>query len=318
MKLYCLFIFLIINTFCFSQNRNSVWCFGDSAGIDFSNINNPIPISTSLDTRGTSVSISDSIGDLLFYAETRASIAGNSGLIFDKSHNIMLNGDSILGQGWYKEMIIIPVPSNDSLFYLFSIGVTNSSLPGLFYAIINTNKNGGLGEIVKKNIQLESFIMTDGLTAIKHGNGRDWWIFCRRWNTVNDEFHRHLISPSGVSNTIIQHFGTPTINGFTRLQFSPSGSKLALINYNGLLEIYDFDRCTGIVSNELTIHTEPTSLPISNFWSCEFSPNERFLYITQYNDSAYLFQYDLLSTFPATSRITLDTIINDQIGIGLL
>ena len=30
-------IFILFSNFCFAQNQNSIWCFGDSAGIDFSN-----------------------------------------------------------------------------------------------------------------------------------------------------------------------------------------------------------------------------------------------------------------------------------------
>ena len=39
---------------------------------------NPLPIITSLDTRGSCVSIADSLGQLLFYANTRAATAGKS------------------------------------------------------------------------------------------------------------------------------------------------------------------------------------------------------------------------------------------------
>ncbi|MBL0340462.1 MAG: hypothetical protein IPP71_05755 [Bacteroidetes bacterium] len=49
-----------------AQNRNMVWTFGDSAGIDFTNIQNPIPIATGIDGRGSCVSISDTLGELIF------------------------------------------------------------------------------------------------------------------------------------------------------------------------------------------------------------------------------------------------------------
>src|SRR5215216_1283827 len=99
---------LLISLFSFSsfsQSRNNIWCFGDSAGIDFSNLNNPVPIFTSLDTRGSSASISDSLGNLLFYANTRATIAGNTTLVWNMQNQLMENGDSIVGEGWYKELI---------------------------------------------------------------------------------------------------------------------------------------------------------------------------------------------------------------------
>ncbi|MBK6640279.1 MAG: hypothetical protein IPG39_03130 [Bacteroidetes bacterium] len=38
----------------------------------------------------------------------------------------MLNGDSIFGQAWYQELVIVPNPANDSTYYLFSIGVAGN------------------------------------------------------------------------------------------------------------------------------------------------------------------------------------------------
>lgn len=84
------------------------------------------------------------------------------------------------------------------------------------------------------------------------------------------------------------------------------------------MEIFDFNRCTGIISNPVTIHPEPTWPPYNEFTFCEFSPSGRFLYVTSYWDTCYLYQYDLLSPAPAATRITLDTITNDLIGIGSL
>ena len=60
-----------------AQNRNSVWCFGDSAAIDFSS-GNPVTGSSSLDSRGTCVSIADTNSNLLFYGNTRSGVGGGN------------------------------------------------------------------------------------------------------------------------------------------------------------------------------------------------------------------------------------------------
>ncbi|MBL0340421.1 MAG: hypothetical protein IPP71_05520 [Bacteroidetes bacterium] len=322
MKLTLTLSFCIIASTClFAQKRNFVWCLGDSAGIDFTNLQNPIPIATGMDARGRCTSIADSLGNLLFYASTSDPLL----LIPDELlyvrnvlNQVMTNGDSIVGLNWYQELTITQDPANSNLYYLFSIGVTNSY--GLYYSVVDMSLNGGLGGVVQKNVQLENFKCTDGLTAIKHGNGRDWWIIFRRWDTVNDLFYKYLITPSGISNVIIQNIGSPTNNGFTKMKFSPDGNKFAMINLPGLMEIYDFDRCTGIISNSITIHPEPISAPYGRFWSCEFSPNGRFLYVATNNNSATkdLYQYDLLSPNPVTSRISLTSNSNYLIGYGFL
>ena len=67
---YIIIVAIIISAFSFSaysQKQNNIWCFGDSAGIDFNNVSNPITFSSSLDSRGSCVSIADTNGQLFFY-----------------------------------------------------------------------------------------------------------------------------------------------------------------------------------------------------------------------------------------------------------
>ncbi|MBK7391249.1 MAG: hypothetical protein IPI23_19915, partial [Bacteroidetes bacterium] len=61
-----LFVLLLIasTNILHAQSRNSIWVFGDSALVDFSNINNPVSGVSSMDGRGSCVSIADSSGSL--------------------------------------------------------------------------------------------------------------------------------------------------------------------------------------------------------------------------------------------------------------
>ena len=324
MKLFRACILLIV--FCIialggnAQKRNAIWCFGDSALIDFNIPSAPLLGESSLVSRGSCVSIADTNGVLQFYAGTRVGLGGNTTLVFNSADTIMDNGDSIVGEGWYQELAIIPNPSSQNLFYLFSCGVTGSSQTGLYYSIIDITGNGGSGSVLQKNIQLQNFKCSDGLTVIKHGNGRDWWILFRNWNTVNNRFYKYLISPSGISNVITQNIGSLTNNGFAKMKFTKNGDKMALLTFIGLLEIYDFDRCTGLLSNPVTIHPEPPTSPYPNrFLSIEFSESGRFLYASTYNtNQSALFQYDLLSANPSGARDTLEYNPGISIGNGFL
>ncbi|MBL0341880.1 MAG: hypothetical protein IPP71_13635 [Bacteroidetes bacterium] len=69
---------------------------------------------------------------------------------------------------------IVPMPGDSMKYYLFSIGVTSG--PGFSYSIIGMAQNSGLGEVIQKNVMLESFNAVDCIAAVKHGNGRDWWV----------------------------------------------------------------------------------------------------------------------------------------------
>ncbi len=308
-------ILFLHSCFCQSQNRNAIWCFGDSAGIDFKN--GVIPITSLVAGRGSCVSICDSYGSMLFYAATMIysnNYFPKSTMVFDETNSLMLNGDSIKGTNWYKELVIVPMPGDSMKYYLFSIGVTSG--PGFSYSIIDMSQNGGLGAVIQKNVLLESFKAVDCMEAVKHGNGRDWWIAIRDAATSNNEHRIYLVSPSGISLPIVQNVGSVNSLNTGRYSFSPDGSKIAFINYWGLFELYDFDRCTGLVSNPLTIHPEPTALPIRSFWSCEFSPNGRFLYVTASSDTSYLYQYDLQSPNPASTRLTLATNTDQTHAMG--
>ena len=160
---------------CFSQDRNSVWVFGDSAGIDFSNLSNPIPFSSGMDGRGSCASIADTNGHLQCYAFTNGT-SDWSTLVMNNQHLQMLNGHSITGLAWYNELVIIPRDSNK--YFLFSYGSDTPNNDGLYYSLIDMNSNGGLGSVIAKNVQLNPNRIGDCLTAVKHGNGRDWWVIC--------------------------------------------------------------------------------------------------------------------------------------------
>jgi len=167
--------------------------------------------------------------------------------------------------------------------------------------------------------------VSDGLAAVKHGNGRDWWVIMKKYSNslALDEFYVYLVSPAGISAPIIQHIGYPIISGsLLRLKFSKDGNKLFAVAPDNLIESYDFDRCTGILSNVNTISPN-NDLPIGKFyWSFALSPDVSKLYTTSiYNgsnqDTSYLVQYDLNSIDVLASADTLQTFIRPAVG-GLL
>ena len=104
MKLKFIFVFLasvlLVTDESKAQNRNSIWCFGDSAGINFININNPVPFTSSVEGRGSCVSIADNNGNLLFYSNTWMYIART--IVWNALHDTMTNsypmggGDGIM------------------------------------------------------------------------------------------------------------------------------------------------------------------------------------------------------------------------------
>ncbi len=73
-KLLVVFLFCVLYT---NAQQNNVWCFGDSAGLNFNNLNNiPSPFKASIRTRGSCVSICNNDSNLMFYAYTAGLIVG--------------------------------------------------------------------------------------------------------------------------------------------------------------------------------------------------------------------------------------------------
>lgn len=301
---------------CLSQFKNSNWCFGDSAGINFINPQNPVVFKTGVNSRGSSVSITNSNDSLLFYAFTGAGPGIQKTSVFDRMHQLMVNGDNIIGLGWYHELLIIPKPEDPNLFYLFTAGVTTNY--GFHYSVIDISLNSGLGEVVQKNVMLQSFPVADGITAIKHGNGRDWWAVFRpydpnsqNWSNI---FYLYLISPTGISPINNQSLGTSFVSGFHRLKFNKTGSKLIAVDAGGMIELYDFDRCTGFFSNAVNI-SPISAAPFPYYWDAEFSSSGKYLYVSANPDTSYIFQYDLLATNIASSKDTIwSTILPEYCG----
>ena len=66
--------------------------------------------------------------------------------------------------------------------------------------------------------------------------------------------------------------------GLGNFTFSSDGSKLNFVSYGGSMKLFDFDRCTGLMSNAniILIHCR---LQMDNFLGSAFSPNDSLFYI---------------------------------------
>ncbi|MEO8146565.1 MAG: T9SS type A sorting domain-containing protein [Bacteroidia bacterium] len=297
----------------YSQKRNNIWCFGDSAGIDFGNLSNPSSFQSGMDARGSCSSIADKNGSLQFYSSTSYKPLWSTGVIklgavYNSYHQLMQNGDTLIGRGWYNEIVIIPNPADSNLYYVFTAGVT--SIYGLYYSVVDLSLGGGLGAVVQKNVQLQSFPIVDCLAAIKHGNGRDWWLIFRKSNVptggANNDYYEYLITPSGIINFNSQSIGTPNSTNLANICFNKEGNMFVFTNYQGMIEKYDFDRCTGIISNAINILPERIiGGSYINYLGSAISPDGDVLYVSYNNDSSVILQYDLTAANIAATEDTI-------------
>jgi hypothetical protein len=160
--------------------------------------------------------------------------------------------------------------------------------------------------------------MVDCINTIKHGNGRDWWVIFRKndYPSSNNEWYRYLITPYGIQNVSVQTIGEQNRTGGGHTTFSKAGDKLVFSNWADLVELYSFDRCTGLLYNPITIEEDPGLPPFLQTWSNEFSPNGSKLYVTASKTITYLFQYDLNAPNISITKDTLWSLVFPQYAGG--
>jgi Secretion system C-terminal sorting domain len=327
-----------------AQREGNIWCFGDSVLIDWNDPQNPILGRSASKNRGSASSISDSLGNLLFYVGNYApsdvipdcSLEGfyEYGYIYTKNHTYMENGRCVSGEGWYNEHTIIPMPDNDSLYYKFSVNLYEH--PGIDFSVIDMNANGGMGKVIERDVSIISYDsdgispVTSCIKAVRHGNGRDWWLISKSTKYNLDIgpdlfFLLMLVTPNGIEFQEIPANESLSISNVFTVGFNSAGTKMFSLSPSAEgddLFVYDFDRCTGVLSNQKNIEDIYDSIGYSPWlWDAEFSPSGRYLYVnnTHINceptDRYFIFQYDLDQENPALTR---DTLLNYTTGDGYL
>ena len=320
-----------------SQNQNNQWYFGYGAALNF-NTNPPTALSvSSMSTFYGSSSISDNAGNLLFYT--------NGATVWNQSHSIMGNGTGIFGFEWAGSgSIILKKPGSSNLFYLFTvqsptIGINFNLGPGFNYSVIDMNLASGQGSVAVKNASVYPLPCEGKITATKHCNGTDYWVLIKEYNYGSNvfNFRAYQFSATGINTlAVVSTFSNhpSASNGFGEMNIARDGKKLAYCTgtYDGLfinnniplIEVFDFDNSTGIVSNSLALqYAVPNYTNGTYGYGVEFSPDCTKLFGCSYSAGAInnckLLQWDLCAgsnnnIVSSQAAIYTSTIINLSFG----
>jgi hypothetical protein len=302
------------------NNQELGFINGNLTNQSLTSINNPFYI--------TNAAIGDVTGNLLFYT--------NGLRVYNAQHNIIQNGDSIhsgvlntvwmtLGMPIPQGAVFIPDPADSNRFYLFysSVDLTLAGCPNLsgngaiekiYYSVIDKTMDSGNGGVVAKN----NILLTDTfgycLIAIKHGNGHDWWIISR--SSSHSFWFSWLVTSTGISGPFSQTIGPIACAGFWNLKYSTVANKIAgfrtdfIWPHTRYIDLYDFDRCTGLLSNSQTLVMTNTAKYMFA-GGCEFSPSGRYLYGCAVNK---LYQFDMLAANIQASKVVVDSV--DSLDFG--
>ena len=293
----------------FAQSPANIWYFGYGAGLDFSS-GSPVAIGGGqINAYEGCATVCDSSNGLLrFYTDGIK--------VWNKNHMQMPNGFGLYGDHFSSaSALIVPQPGNPNIYFIFT--TTSYAVPArqMHYSVVDMSLYGGLGNVATKNVQLLSQ-SCEKLTAVYHCNGTDVWVIAHELN--NNNFHAFLISASGVAPAVVSSTGSLyTVNhakGY--MKASPDGTKIGVCansSGNGTVEIFDFNDCSGVVSN-------PISLPpdICNY-AISFSPDNSKFYVTgfEFCPSEQLYQYDL-SVWNQAAIIASKTYIATETFFGAL
>jgi len=296
----CVLYVLIQHAFA-QQGLNNLWMGGyaSSVGPPYGGVNMEFStgsleigsMSRAIWFFRTNTNITDETGDLLF--------STNGTFIANALGDSMLNGTGLNPSAYTSSWpwglhisqgcLILPKPEAPGIYYLFHGTVDDQSGPNALYLYLTTidmSLDGGMGGVVAKNQVLISDALNPGkITAVRHANGRDWWIFCHKVNT--NTYYRLLLTPAGVSLDGTQSIGVVRPPDVGQVCFSPDGSKFAYYwgQFNQDLEIFSFDRCTGMFSAPVHILISDAN----SMGGVAFSPNSRYLYVPSIED---VYQYD--------------------------
>jgi hypothetical protein len=218
------------------------------------------------------------------------------------------------GVPWYQGTIILPRPNHINEYIVFHENTVQiNAVNRLYYSIADMS----ISQLTDKDHLLTEDTLSGGMTAVRHANGRDWWLIVPE--AESNCYYILLITPTYVGIVNKQCLGEScVVESGGQAVFSPDGKKYIRANPNNGVNIYDFDRCSGTLSNPIHFMVSQDTInnyPYTQAWGAIVSPNNRYLYIPA---SYRLLQFDLQAADIETSKISIGTWVSDTLSNSLL
>ncbi len=276
-------------------NRSN-WLFGDSCSISFASgnatINDLVLRKKTQRAFEMAVSMSDSLGNLLFYSD------GVN--LWDNNHyqvnNSPIFGWNISTGAWdYKGSSVygftaFEVPKQPGKYALICIPPqeTNAGGQNIYCKISSIIYDSNNHTISPFQSLTHPSIYTPGtntfsedLCVVPHCNGVDYWVLVRGWtsNYLNGNIYAFLFNQNGLNPTAAPVVSGPFVSptGVGGIKPNPAGDKIVCGSGTGKFLMYNFNPATGVLSNETLL---PVTISNNNLClTCIFSPNGQYLYL---------------------------------------
>ena len=301
MKKYSFLLFLVFHGFIYTQNQTNHWNFGNKAALNFNDGIVNVMTDSEMDTPAGSTSISDKLGNLLFYT--------NGQTVWNKNHAIMENGEGLAGEvNNAQTSIVIPKPGTDERYYIFSTRVntttTNPILTkGVYLAEIEISTTYPLGKVLTRFQSLRD-ASTERITAVHHKDGKAIWLITfgeagGSTNGVKNTFSSYKIDENGL-NPPLHSIQEETVSASGAMKASPDGKLIAIAdNDDQYIYLYNFDNETGAITVHTKIFTDTALSAPKAPYGIAFSRNSKILYYTGLvGSNGSINQYSLENPFP--------------------
>jgi len=267
------------------------------------------------------LSISNSDGDLI--------MASNQDYVYDSIGNVIIdfftNDSTQMLTSSRQTALFLKLNDSTDFYYFLNFKGTQwiATPPNIllnnrtvlhYLSKIKVNESG------YEIMNLDTFyrndtILNSGIQACRHANGRDWWIFSSTFN--QKQYLRGLLTPYGLNFEIYDGPGPDAFQNSGQNHFSSDGTKLFhyITTSFRKMQIYDFDRCTGELSNFREMNfSNYIPFPPYDFTPFVLSPDASKIYMGRSNPGPE-YSYQNIQVDVETGQMT---VVGDTVFVPCL
>ncbi|MFM8912950.1 MAG: hypothetical protein ACKOE6_08555, partial [Flammeovirgaceae bacterium] len=169
--------------------RSNIWYFGNKAGIDFNPPSGPVALTNSaMNAPEGCAIVCDRNGQAIFYTDGKN--------VYDKSNLLLTGVDAGGDPNSTQSSLIIPVPGDETLYYLVTTQSVNSNSYRLQYTIYNLQNN----KVSPQPVVLLFSKSTERITS----NGK--WLIAHEFG--NSTFRTYQITANGIAEANYSDVGS--------------------------------------------------------------------------------------------------------------
>jgi gliding motility-associated-like protein len=313
--------FIILNSFCLITSAQSqFWPYGMGSAISINQNGTVTTLSSSIETGEGSASIQDESGEVLFYT--------NGAFVYDKAGTVLNANDPLFGTSFHpasstQGAAILPLGDCNRFLIISTPGVESipsgsSTDQGIGVAFVYIDNQGAITvssatstKIISQNTICEKLAI--------YGKDGDYWIIAKQLQPGSNRYYKWNLNASSMANiqsisdaeaffnsTVqIQEVGRLFTNNWSlnnnsryyqaqgQLKFSPDGTKMGQVYpADKIVELFDFDSSSGLLSNSRTYNTGQV-----NLYGFEFNPSGQSFFVSEHyqgtrsNNRILQFQY---------------------------